>query len=259
MHLCLNPWKSISRFVRYFPLLFLLLCISGCGTSLTQFYFGDLFGKKTSSETQKEKDAALLAQEGMQKMREKDYVDALKAFQQLKERYPYSQFSALAELKIGDANFYRKDYSDAVLAYEEFSRLHPRNDVIPYVLYQIGMCHFLSFSSIERDPEETQAAIEAFQRLIQVYPQTEYARKAGKQLFECQKRIVAHEFSVGEFYYRCEEYRSSKARLDKISQIYPQAVKDLGYDEAIRRMLVDCDRNISKGDKQPSIWTRLGF
>ncbi|NLI81585.1 MAG: outer membrane protein assembly factor BamD [Deltaproteobacteria bacterium] len=234
-----------------------ILVSYGCGgTNLVQFYFGDLFGKGGSTT---EKNADLLAMEGMQKMREKKYGDAVKAFQKLKEQYPYSKYAILAELKLGDAHFYKKNYAEAAVAYEEFARLHPRNEVIPYVLYQIGMCHFLSFSTIDRDQEETRQAIEAFQRVIASHPDSEYARKARKQLVECQKRAAAREFYVGQFYYRSGEYAAAKGRLEKLNDAYPDAVKALGYEKRLDGMLTKSQKKATEGPKKPSIWARMGF
>ena len=118
--------------VLFLPIL--MLGISGCDSYLVKFYFGDTFGKGSSSSV--ERSAEQLVMEGMQKMQKKDYEDAIKDFRQLKERYPYSKYAILAELKLGDAHFLNKDYADAAIAYEEFARLHPRNEVVPYVLYQ---------------------------------------------------------------------------------------------------------------------------
>jgi outer membrane protein assembly factor BamD len=232
------------------------LVTTGCGTDLTQYYFGYLFDKSSSTIDQ---NAEQLAMEGMDKMKEKDYDDALKAFRKLKEQYPYSKYAILAELKLGDAYFQKREYGEAALAYEEFARLHPRNEVIPYVLYQIGMSHFLSFTTIDRDQGETQQAMEAFQRVIQSFPETQYAKKAQEQLFECQKRLVAHEFYVGEFYFRQSRYRSAKERLEKISNAYPEAVKELGYEQSVREMLEVSYQELSKGEAKPSIWSRMGF
>lgn len=240
----------------------LVLCVAwslstvGCGTDLTRYYFGNLFGKDSSTIDQ---NAEQLALEGMEKMRQKDYDDALKAFQKLKEQYPYSKYAILAELKLGDAHFHKREYAEAAMAYEEFARLHPRNEVIPYVLYQIGMSHFLSFSTIDRDQGETQRAMEAFQRVIQAFPETQYAKKARLQLFECQKRLVAHEFYVGQFYFRQKRYRSAKDRFERISQAYPDAVRELGYQDSIREMLEASHVELSKGEAKPSIWSRMGF
>lgn len=251
-----QPQKRFCFFPHCF-LMAVLLLTSGCNTSLTQYYFGDVFGKGKSSTI--EKSAEQLAMDGMQQMRDKDYDDALKSFQKLKEHYPYSKYAILAELKLGDAHFYNKDYANAAIAYEEFARLHPRNEVVPYVLYQIGMCHFLSFSTVDRDQEETRLAMEAFQRLIQTYPESEYAQRGRKQLFECQKRMAAYEFQVAQFYFRLEEYPSAKDRLDLINRTYPEAARELGYEEEIGRMLTQSREEIAKGKKKPSIWTRMGF
>jgi outer membrane protein assembly factor BamD len=249
--------RGLRLLARCFLAVTLLACMAGCsGTDLKQFYFGDLFGDKSSKT---DKAAEQLVVEGMEKMQKKKYGDALKAFQQLKERYPYSKYTILAELKIADANFYKKEYSDAAIAYEEFARLHPRNEVVPYVMYQVAMCHFLSFSTIDRDNEETRLAMTAFQRVVQAYPDSEYAMKASKQLFECQKRVVAHEYYVGEFYYKRENYRSAKERLDKINNAYPEAVKALGYDDSLAEMVRKCEKHIGEGEKKPSIFTRIGL
>lgn len=247
--------NSISRFVLCAFFIYILIGNSGCNSYLVNFYFGDLFGGGSDTE----KNAQQLAVDGMQKMKEKDYGDAVKDFQQLKERYPYSKYAILAELKLGDAYFYDKKFTDAAIAYEEFVRMHPRNEVVPYVLYQIGMCHFLSFSTIDRDQEETRLAIEGFQRVIQAYPESEYARRAKKQIFECQKRTVAREFYVGEFYYKQERYTPAMDRLDRISKQYPEAVKALGYQDQIDEMLAECQKHVDQTDRKPSIWTRLGF
>ncbi|MEM5788501.1 MAG: outer membrane protein assembly factor BamD, partial [Syntrophobacteraceae bacterium] len=174
---CSNSFKLC----RYLPLLLAFLVLSGCGTNLVQFYFDDLFGKGSSAI---DKTAEQLAIEGTQKMQKKDFDEAAKDFKKLKEHYPYSKFAILAELKLGDAYFHNKQYSEASMAYEEFVRLHPRNEVIPYVLYQIGMSHFLAFTTVDRDPEETGIAMQAFQKVVQNFPDTEYARKAEKQLVE---------------------------------------------------------------------------
>ncbi|MBZ4660121.1 MAG: bamD [Desulfacinum sp.] len=237
----------------------LLLCVctllSGCGTNLLSYYFDDLFQSGDAIERTPEQ----LAWDGVQAMQEKDYDEALDAFQKLKERYPYSKYAILAELKVGDAYFHKKKYADAALAYEEFIRLHPRNEVVPYVLYQLGMCHFLSFKSTDRDMEETRLAMDAFQRLIQAFPTSEYAPKAEKQIYECRKRLAEHEFQVGRLYYRMEKYKAAQLRLTRLLMEHPQAVKDLGYEEEIQAILADCRACLNRGHDDKSLWTKLGF
>jgi outer membrane protein assembly factor BamD len=257
MRLALSPMGDYFRPVAVLLLLFSVVALCGCDSYLVKFYFGDTFSKGSSSTV--EKSAEQLVIEGTQQMQKKDYEDAIKSFQQLKERYPYSKYAILAELKLGDAHFYNKDYTDAAIAYEEFARLHPRNEIIPYVLYQIGMCHFLSFTAVDRDQEETRLAMEAFQRLIQAFPQSEYALKARQQLFECQKRLVAHEYYVGRLYFIMGEFYAARERLELINRNYPQATSALGYQEQVDKMLAGSQHRLNEGGKKPSIWNRIGF
>ena len=252
-----NP-KNMLRFLCSAALAIIFLSAAGCSSYLSRYYFGDLFaGSKTDTPVQK--GAQQLALQGMQQLQKKDYGDAAESFQQLKNHYPYSKYAILAQLKLGDAYFYDRKYSDAALAYDEFVRLHPQNEVTPYVLYQMGMCHFLEFSSIDRDPEETHKAMDAFRRVVENYPQSQYARKARVQYFECQKRVVAHDFYVGQFYYGTGKYWAAKERLANIQQNYPAAVHALGYQKQIRAMLAVCNEHIKQGAPKPSIWVRLGF
>ncbi len=256
MNLSSSPSHRVSRWSCLVYLLPLLFLLSGCGTNLKEYYFGDLFAKSTSSV---DKTAEQLAVEGVKELQKKDFGKAAENFKKLKEHYPYSKYAILADLKLGDAYFYDTKYSEAAMAYEEFVRLHPRNEVIPYVLYQLGMSHFLSFSQVDRDPEETQIAIQSFEKVIQSFPNTEYASKSEKQLVECRKRVVSHMFSVARHYYVNDEYLAAKKRLDTMVQKYPQAISELGYGKDVQKMLAKCDVEVAKGEKKPGFWTRVGF
>ncbi len=255
---CFNTGSSRAfRPSRFLPLLVALFILSGCGgTNLMQFYFEDLFGKSGSDI---DRTAEQLAVDGIQKMAKKDYGKAAADFKKLKEHYPYSKYAALADLKLGDAYFHDKKYSEAAIAYEEFVRLHPRNEVVPYVLYQIGMSHFLTFTTVDRDPEETNLAMQAFQKVIRAFPKSEYAKKSEKQLIECRKRVLSHEFQVARFYYIIGEYEAAKVRLDKMIQTYPQAIADLGYGKDVEKIHSKCEKECAKGDRGPGFWTKVGF
>ena len=248
--------KQVFRPLGLALLVVALLALNGCAGLSPKEYFSGLFGKKTSTI---DKTAEQLALSGMAKLEKKDYEKAVEDFKQLKEHYPYSKYAILADLKLGDAYFYDKKYSEAAMTYEEFVRLHPRNEVVPYVLYQIGMSHFLTFTTVDRDPEETKTAMQAFEKVIQNFPKTEYAAKAEKQIMECKKRVLCHMFKVATHYYINKRYSAAKYRLDAMKEKYPQALADLGYEPQVQKMLAECDKEIAKGERKPDIWTRVGL
>jgi outer membrane protein assembly factor BamD len=68
----------------------------------------------------------------------------------------------MAEMGIADAYFSDKQYLQAILAYSEFLNLHPTNENLPYVMYQIGMCHFNEITTIDRDQSEAFKALKEF-------------------------------------------------------------------------------------------------
>ena len=249
--------KPMFRSISLLLLLVSFLALYGCaGVNLVQYYFGDLFSKKSQTI---DKTAEQLVLSGMSKLEKKDYAKAAEEFKKLKEHYPYSKYAILAELKIGDAYFGDRKYNEAAMSYEEFVRLHPRNEVIPYVLYQVGMSHFLTFTNVDRDPEETRTAMQAFQKVVQNFPHSEYAAKSEQQIIECNKRLISHMFSVAKHYYINKYYAAAKTRLDVMVEKYPQAVADLGYGPSVEKMLAKCEKEVAKGERKPDFWTRVGF
>src|SRR3989339_930602 len=91
---------------------------------------------------QMNKNVEELVSEGSSAFLDQDYPTAIKAYTNLKDWYPFSKYAILAELKIADSHFYLKEYDEAILAYEEFEKLHPKNEAIPYVIYQTGLSWF---------------------------------------------------------------------------------------------------------------------
>ena len=104
--------------------------------------------------------------------------------------YPFSKYAILAELKIADAHFRLEEYEDAIFAYESFESLHPRNEAIPYVIYQIGLCYFKQVDTIDRDQTTAKKALDTFGRLKKQFPNSPYTRNAGSRVKKCLKSLV---------------------------------------------------------------------
>ena len=120
--------------------------------------------------------AQQLAWDGMDAYEDGDYKDAIEYFQKLKDFYPFSKYAILAELKIADSHYHLEQYEEAIFAYSEFEKLHPRNEAIPYVIYQIGLCFFVQIDTIDRDQTPAAMALSTFQRLNKQFPDDQYAR-----------------------------------------------------------------------------------
>ncbi len=163
-----------------------------------------------------DKPAHELARNGMDEYAEKNYRKSIRYFEKLRDWYPFSKFAKLAELKIADAHFNLKEYDDAIFAYQEFEELHPKNEAIPYVIYQIGISHFNQLGTIDRDQTVAHKAIDSFERLIRNYPDDLHTDDARQKISICRKSLAENQFYIGRFYYRSKRYKSALARFEGI-------------------------------------------
>ncbi len=182
----------------------------------------------------------------MTQFKKGNYNSALEHFEKLRDWYPFSKFAILAELKIADSHYRLEEYEDAIFAYEEFAELHPRNEAIPYVLYQIGRCYFDRMDTIDRDQSVTRKALEMFKRLNEKYPDNSYALKADKHINQCLKSLAGHELYVGRFYYKTKHYKAALHRFKAVLSRYP----DTGFHQKAMYYITLCEDAINRSQSE---------
>jgi len=175
------------------------------------------------SSHEMEKNAEELVSEGSSAFVSGNYKDAVKAYTDLKDWYPFSKYAILAELKIADAHYHLKQYDEAILAYEAFEGLHPKNDAIPYVIYSTGLCWFDQLDTTDRDQTPAKNSMAQFKRLIEQYPASEYAQKAKEKIQKCVENLSGHELYVANFYYKTKKYKAALKRYEDIVTNYPDS------------------------------------
>lgn len=212
--------KSTCVFSYVLGVFLVVMLLGGC-SSIGRFIYGEGSGDEGPSE---------LMNQGMERMDSGSFKGAVEAYQMLKDRYPYSEYALSAELKLADALYLQEKYEEAYDAYDEFEKLHPKNNEIPYVIYQKGMCHFLQISTNDREQSHTIQAKEEFERLIKRFPRDVEANRARKNIKKCLVILAEYELNVGHFYFNMGEYKAALARFSYIIENYP----DMGqYHEAL--------------------------
>jgi len=204
----------------------LLLCslplsLGGCST-FSGMFDKLTFGSDSEAEPEQEPAESLIV-EGMDAYNVGNYFEALKAFDQILDQYPFSRQATLAELKAADSHFYREEYIEAKVLYQEFSDRHPTNEAIPYVMFQIGMCDFRRTDRIDRDISGAREAIQDFTKLLRAFPNSPYTREAKAHIAAAREFLVNHEYFVAVFYVRTEKYEQAQHRLKYLLKMYPDA------------------------------------
>jgi outer membrane protein assembly factor BamD len=222
--------------LRHIPTICLVVLLVATGCSTIKNQFNKIFGTEDTGTAQE------LAWEGMDAYENGKYQKAIEKFQRLKDNYPFSKYVILAELKIPDAHYKREEYEDAIFAYENFEQLHPRNEAIPYVIYQIGRCYYDQIDTPDRDQTSAQKALETFQRLVKQFPRDQYSTRAAEHIKTAQKSMAGHAYIVGVFYYKSKHYKAALHRFMSIISDYP----DVGYHQKALEYIARCEASIAE-------------
>jgi outer membrane protein assembly factor BamD len=187
------------------------------------------------------------------------YLLAEELFQKIKDRYPFSPYATLAELRLADCTFYAERYEEAVPLYEEFEKLHPTNEAVPYVIYQVGSCYHHMMASADRDQTYTRKVIETCERLIKRYPESPYSFQAGRLIREAKDRLAEHEIVVAKWYMRKDAFPQAKNRLEVVLELYPDTPSKAKAERMLGRLPASGETAAAATDANPegSWWRRL--
>lgn len=194
--------------LRSFYLAFLALSLTGCGII-------DMFYLPPAEDTAQE-----IFEAANDAMSEKNYLRAIELYNKLRDAYPFSPYTIDAELSLGDAYFLDEEYELSAEAYKDFEALHPRNEAIPYVLYQTGMSLLKQFRSIDRATTELQEAYDYFDRLRQSFPDSPYSESAAENMTLCRKLIAEHELYIAEMFWHMDKYGPAWRRYEYVAENY---------------------------------------
>lgn len=142
------------------------------------------------------------------------YYRAKETFAIVIERFPFSRFSLLAELKSADCEYYQDNFPEAAERYKEFEKNHPTNEAIPYVVFQLGRSHYNQIDSIDRDTSQASEAIKVFGRLVRTFPKSSYVTEANILSGKARTFLADNELYVAEFYFRTRKYLPAKGRAE---------------------------------------------
>lgn len=168
---------------------------------------------------------------------DEDYLAAQRYYSFIRTKYPYSQFAALADLRIGDCQFERGRFIEAVDSYQNFVRLHPTHERVPYALYRTGLAHyeqipgdwFLMPPSEEKEQSAVRDAERALRDYVERFPTDPSFEDGKKLLVDVRKRLMAHERYVANFYRNLGKDRAYLGRL----QVIRTKFQDVGLDDAL--------------------------
>jgi len=166
---------------------------------------------------------------GEEEMKGSNYLEAMQYYQYTRNKFPYSRFAALAQLRMADASFQQGKYLEAIDQYKTFVRERPTNPDVDYAAFHVGLANykdipsdfFIFPPSFERDQQPVKNAQSALKDFLLSYPNSKYVIEAQKLLADVRLRMAKHEMYVAKFY-------QQRGALKAAAWRYQAAAKNFG-------------------------------
>lgn len=179
----------------------------------------------------------LIWQEGQKAFERKLWENARQHFKRIVDGFPQSEFGPAARLALGDAYFGEGGPSNfilAVSAYRDFLTLFPSHPRADYAQFRVAESFYKQMNSADRDQQPTRQALDEYQRLLELYPQSSFLETTRERVQECRRRLARHEFMVGWFYQRTRQWcKAAIARYEVVLEQFPDFD---GTDEVLLRL-----------------------
>ncbi len=188
-------------------------------------------------------------------LKAKDYDEATRLFEEVERQHPYSQWATKAQLMAAYSAYEGDNYDDAILALDRFIELHPGASDIDYAYYLKALAYYEQISDVARDQGITQQALEAFNTLVQRFPDSKYARDAKMKMDLTNDHLAGKQMEIGRYYLNRGETNAAINRFRMVVKDYQTTTHT---PEALHR-LVECYLSLGLHTEAERVAAVLGY
>jgi outer membrane protein assembly factor BamD len=140
------------------------------------------------------------------------YESAIKSFEALTARFPFSDEARQSHLDLIYAYYRQHEKESAIDAADTFIRENPTHPRIDYAYYIKGLVYFerspnflerwFNVDLAQRPPQDARKSFDAFARVVTQYPASDYAADARQRMIYLRNRLAEYEVHVARYYVR---------------------------------------------------------
>lgn len=160
--------------------------------------------------------------------------EAIRKFDAVDAQNPFSEWSRKALVMSTFTKYRAGRYADSIASGNRYMNLYPRTDDSAYVQYLIGLSHWKQISDVTQDQRASQRTIEAMQKVVDGYPDSEYIDDAQAKIRFARDQLAGKEMQIGRYYLERKEYLASIQRFRNVVETYPQTNQ---VEEALARLV----------------------
>lgn len=174
-----------------------------------------------------------------------NYRDAIKYYEQLEARFPFSNPARQGQLDLLYAYYRNREAESAIDQADQFIRENPAHPRVDYAYYIKGLVQFernpnflerwFRADLTQRPPIDARKSFQSFQTLLQRFPNSTYAADSRQRMIFLRNRLAAYEIYVADYYLKRGAYVGAINRAKFIIENYdgaPQVERALQIMEA---------------------------
>ncbi|KPQ06008.1 MAG: outer membrane protein assembly factor BamD [Rhodobacteraceae bacterium HLUCCA12] len=127
---------------------------------------------------------------------------ALRYFREVERIYPYTTWARRAIVMQAYAQHRDGDYEEARATAQRFLDQYPGDEDAAWAAYILALTYYDQIEDVGRDQGLTFQALQHLRRVIERYPNTEYARSAVLKFDLAFDHLAAKEMEIGRYYLR---------------------------------------------------------
>jgi outer membrane protein assembly factor BamD len=145
-----------------------------------------------------------------------NYRDAIVYYEQLEARFPFSNPARQGQLDLMYAYYKNREPESAIDQADTFIRENPAHPRVDYAYYIKGLTQFernpnfierwFNADLTYRPPIDARKSFQAFQTLLQRFPNSEYAEDSRQRMIFLRNRLANYEVYVANYYLKRGAY-----------------------------------------------------
>lgn len=182
-------------------------------------------------------------------------TDSLRYFQEVERLYPYTQWSRRALIMQAYAHHRAREYEESRAAAQRFLDVYPNDEDAPYAAYLLALSFYDQVDEVGRDQGVTFQALQHLRRLIEEYPDSDYARSAILKFELAFDHLAAKEMEIGRYYLA---RRNHQAAINRFRVVVEDFQTSTHTPEALHR-LVEAYVSLGLRDEAQTAGAILGY
>jgi outer membrane protein assembly factor BamD len=192
---------------------------------------GSIFGSKPEVENTDPPD--VIYGKADQLVDKGKFADAAREYEEVDINHPYSQEARRAIVMAAYAYYRAGKYDDAISAADRYLTLHPGTQEADLAQNIIGMSYYDQVLDPKRDQSYARHGLDAYETLLQRYPNSRYAADASNRARILRDLIAANEMTIGRYYLRHSNYLAAINRFRTVVTDYQTTEQ---VEEALMRL-----------------------